>query len=257
MSNTCQFGAVTFKVPHEFKFIAFAGTGDELVGWREDFKLSYLYPVEAQILAKEYLNKNVKLNDLLIYTGGHSKGGNLAVSALMEANMFTRHRVKYAFNFDGPGFLDEEITSKKYKKINKKIRTYNPIESVVGVLLEMDSFKKTISSKNHGVNQHDAYFWEINDNKFKEGKLTKFALDIHKKSIDITKKYSKEQLELFVNTVFNLLDKSGYTLKSELDKVDIKKLIKATHELNHLDKEKKEIIIAILKLIVFGVKEEN
>ena len=57
VNNETQFGAITIKVPKHFKFIAFEGTDDELVGWEENFKMGYMYPIPAQIEAIKYLRK--------------------------------------------------------------------------------------------------------------------------------------------------------------------------------------------------------
>ena len=57
VNHETQFGAITVKVPKHFKFIAFEGTDDELVGWEENFKMGYMYPIPAQEEAINYLNK--------------------------------------------------------------------------------------------------------------------------------------------------------------------------------------------------------
>lgn len=43
-----QFGAITIRLDKHTIFISFEGTEDNLVGWEEDFKMCYLYPVLAQ-----------------------------------------------------------------------------------------------------------------------------------------------------------------------------------------------------------------
>ena len=77
-----QFAAVSFLLPDKSVFVAFRGTDTSLVGWKEDFNMSYLEAVPAQIRAAEYTAEIAwvcRWHKLRI--GGHSKGGNLAAWA--------------------------------------------------------------------------------------------------------------------------------------------------------------------------------
>ncbi len=92
-----QFAAVCFHYDPEqpcrrdtrpFSFIAFRGTDSTLVGWKEDFMISFTRP-KAQLLSAEYA-KNLIEEDAALnpdspgrdwYIAGHSKGGNLAMYA--------------------------------------------------------------------------------------------------------------------------------------------------------------------------------
>ena len=53
-----QFAAVTFRLPSGTLVVAFRGTDDSLVGWKEDFNMAFQYPVPAQVSAAEYLKKS-------------------------------------------------------------------------------------------------------------------------------------------------------------------------------------------------------
>ena len=95
-----QFGAITIRLDKHTIFISFEGTEDNLVGWEEDFKMCYLYPVLAQESAMKYLKKHATLNNFNIYIGGHSKGGNLSMAAGLSANFLTRFKIKKIYNCD-------------------------------------------------------------------------------------------------------------------------------------------------------------
>ena len=84
-SDSMQFGAITMKLDDKRIYVAFAGTDTSLVGWKENFKLAYLYPGLSQKYAGSYLNKTLGWFSHNVYIGGHSKGGNLAISAAMLA----------------------------------------------------------------------------------------------------------------------------------------------------------------------------
>ena len=51
-----QFAALTVRLPHEGIFVAFRGTDDTLVGWKEDFHLAFMEEIPAQRSAVTYLN---------------------------------------------------------------------------------------------------------------------------------------------------------------------------------------------------------
>ena len=54
-----QFGAMSMLLGDGTIYIAFEGTDDSIYGWKEDFKLSYQFPVVAQQKAAEYLDKTI------------------------------------------------------------------------------------------------------------------------------------------------------------------------------------------------------
>ena len=75
-----QFSALTILLPDKTAYIAFRGTDDTIVGWKEDFNLAFLPVVPAQKMAAEYLSAAAAaLPSHPPRVGGHSKGGNLAV----------------------------------------------------------------------------------------------------------------------------------------------------------------------------------
>ena len=72
-----QFSAVTILMPNNQIYVSYRGTDNTLVGWKEDFNMSFKELVPAQTTAKEYLNqvaKKYKRNKIIV--GGHSKGGS-------------------------------------------------------------------------------------------------------------------------------------------------------------------------------------
>ena len=76
-----QFSAITFLLPTGTAFIAFRGTDSSVVGWKEDFNMSFSSEVPAQGAALDYIVRASAALSSPMILGGHSKGGNLAVYA--------------------------------------------------------------------------------------------------------------------------------------------------------------------------------
>ena len=69
--------------------IAFRGTDSTLVGWKEDFNMSFLPVIPSQHDALEYVEQISEHYKGRLYICGHSKGGNLAVYASAFAVSYT------------------------------------------------------------------------------------------------------------------------------------------------------------------------
>ena len=161
-----QFSAVTFY-PNGKIFVAYRGTDDSIAGWREDFRMAFLTPVPAQRHAEEYLSRAAENFDGRIVIGGHSKGGNLALWAALNASDEIAERIDKIYNFDGPGFLENVWESENYARIADKIRTVIPSGSVVGLLLKYDTnYKVTKSTAKSYLHQHDALTWIVEGRNF-------------------------------------------------------------------------------------------
>ena len=50
-----QFSAVTILLPDTTAYVAFRGTDDTIVGWKEDFNMAFLSTIPAQRMAVQYL----------------------------------------------------------------------------------------------------------------------------------------------------------------------------------------------------------
>ena len=89
-----QFSAVTFLLEDGTMYVAFRGTDETMVGWKEDFNMAFLSPVPGQEFAVKYLNMVTARLPRDFYVGGHSKGGNLAVYAAMNCYPQARDRIR-------------------------------------------------------------------------------------------------------------------------------------------------------------------
>ena len=115
--------------------MAFRGTDGTLVGWKEDFNMSFADAVPAQLHAVEYLNRAAALPGVLRLCG-HSKGGNLAVYAAAFCEPDVQERIAAVRSFDGPGFQQAVTEREAFHRVIDRVRTYVPRASVIGLLLE-------------------------------------------------------------------------------------------------------------------------
>ena len=69
-----QFSAITFILSDGTVYVAFRGTDETIVGWKEDFNMAFLSPVPGQAYSVEYLNTVASRILCPFYVGGHSKG---------------------------------------------------------------------------------------------------------------------------------------------------------------------------------------
>ncbi len=156
-----QFAAVTFLLDDGSAFVAFRGTDHTLVGWKEDFNMSFQDTVPAQRLALEYLGQIAQAHPLPLWLGGHSKGGNLAMFAAIHSDRILRQRILGVFNHDGPGFREYVTQNPVYEEMVPKLHTYVPQSSVIGTLLEHEEPYLIVKSSHVGIFQHEFYTWEL------------------------------------------------------------------------------------------------
>ena len=99
-----QFAAMTFLPDDGTMFLAYRGTDNSLVGWKEDFNMTFQQTIPAQRLAQEYIRQAALAYTAPMRVAGHSKGGNLAVFAAARRSVF-HIRVKDLPIFFGTGVV--------------------------------------------------------------------------------------------------------------------------------------------------------
>jgi len=247
-----QFGAITFRLPNGITFVAFEGTDSSVVGWKEDFELMYQYPIASQRLAVEYFDDTLNLFDREIYVAGHSKGGNLAMYAYMNGKSYYKKRVKFVYNFDGPGFLDDIITSSLYQEMSNKLRMYVPKDSVVGMILGHKDYI-VVNSKNKGILQHDAASWECFGGHLVTTSLSKKSAKLEENLKEYLDGMTVEEKENFVKTVFAVFEKSNISNIMQLKEFKISSLLSILKEVSNVPSSTKRNLVAILRMLITGM----
>lgn len=205
-----QFAAMTFLLDDGSMFLSFRGTDNSLVGWKEDFNMTFQQTIPAQRLALQY-TREVALEHLRpMRLGGHSKGGNLAVFAAARSSPMTQQKILEVFNHDGPGFTQYLMGDPGYLAMVPKIRTFVPQSSVIGMLLEHEEPYTVIRSKSVGLLQHDLYTWHVQGKEF----LPVEEITEGSQFVDVTIKtwfaeMTKAEREQLVDVMFALLGSGG------------------------------------------------
>ena len=162
-----QFSAITVLMPDDTIFVSYRGTDNTIVGWKEDFNMSFKSHIASQISAKEYLEIIAKeYPDKKIRIGGHSKGGNIAVYAATFVSNEIKDRIINVYNNDGPGFCEDVIETPEYQETIKKVHTYIPQSSIIGRLMNHKEKYTVVESVQKGIMQHDLYSWQVLGKEF-------------------------------------------------------------------------------------------
>ena len=122
-----QFAAMTFHLHDNVYYIAFRGTDMSLVGWREDFIISYQL-TEGQKKAVAYLDEVIE-EDKQYIVGGHSKGGHLALYGCCHISDEKLARVIHIYNNDGPGLCPEVLRIPCMRDYRKKAVRILPVHT--------------------------------------------------------------------------------------------------------------------------------
>ncbi len=254
-----QFGALTIEIDRNLVYVSFEGTDQMVSGWKEDFMLSYQFPVLSQRRAIDYLNKYFWFRHKKIIVGGHSKGGNLAVISSMYANFLVRDKIIKVYNNDGPGLLKEQIESRYYRDIIPKLIHLIPVDSIVGLLLRHSDNYLVVKSTKKGILSHDLTTWKVKDKELDIGTLSHFSSGLDIVISDWINKYSKERRKDFVESLFMIFKSAN--VESFVDIMEKKSLIvKIIISTKDIDKDTKymlkEFMIAVIKCFRDTKKEE-
>ncbi len=247
-----QFSASAFVTPDRSLFIAYRGTDDSIIGWKENFRMSYLNTIPAQLDAGRFLERIALENPSVpIRIAGHSKGGNLATFASLSASVSVRERITSIFCFDGPGLLGPLTENENYKAFGDRIHTFVPENSVVGLLLSHDENLITVRSGKRGIYQHDAFNWKVNVNKFDTlsdgSKQNLKTAKVIKKWLDANDQATRRE---FCETFFDILQSTGAKTLTDLSLDRLTKAKEMLAAINKLDKDKKKTMTDVLSILI-------
>lgn len=157
--ESLQFAALCFDT-EGFRMLAFRGTDDSLVGWKEDLMMSFTL-TPAQNKARAYVQANLSSHKPN-YICGHSKGGNLALYAGLGLSDLQLGMVEKIYLLDSPGMSPEVIDVSNLPRLAPKVQVILPEFSVVGRMYQADfPHVKVVKSHAELFLGHDVLTWGI------------------------------------------------------------------------------------------------
>lgn len=201
-----QFSAITVHNSKKEMYISFFGTDKSIVGWKEDFNISFMENIPSQTEGVEYTKMIAeKYPRERIRIGGHSKGGNIAIYAAITVPEKVQKRIIDVVNYDGPGFNMKKVNENRGKDILNKIFTFIPQESIFGRIMEHAEKCEIILSNEKGVYQHDIYSWQVlRDKMVRAESLTDESNRINNKITNWLENTTPDQRKIFVDSVFEI-----------------------------------------------------
>lgn len=253
--RTEQFAAMQVDLDDGTTYIAFRGTDDTLIGWHEDFCLSYK-TTESQISAYRYLKEHLK-RFRKYRIGGHSKGGNLALYAVLSYPEVL-DKVINIYSNDGPGinlellsegFMDNlELLKDKYIKIV-------PEFDVIGTIYGFEMNKLVVKSDRFSLIQHDGLSWQVEGTHFIKGRASKDSKLIEKAFISFLAIADFKQREKLVKDLFNTFDEAGVKRISDFDKLGTAGIIKTIMKFGDMNEDSKKVAAILMKCFVSEYKD--
>ena len=245
-----QFSAITFFMDDSTMYIAFRGTDETIVGWKEDFNMAFQFPVPSQEYAAKYLNMVTGKLHNHFFIGGHSKGGNVAIYAAMMCTEPVKKRIIRIYCMDGPGFPKEVLQKKEYAEIEERIVKILPHSSLVGMLFETSDHYKVVESKSFGLLQHNPFSWLLEKGEFIYVKQLSSSQKKKDETLnDWVCALSCEDRKIFVDTLYQII--SASKAENLIDfSADLKKsmngMIEAMKEINP---ETRRTLKKVIKLL--------
>ena len=157
-----QFAAMIFSLPElDYHQLVFRGTDDSVIGWKEDFQLTYSREIPAHRSAKTFLEDHLPNLSGHITVSGHSKGGNLALYSAVQSSTSLREKIAELLLLDSPGLMKSLLEKPSYQELKARMTVIRPQDSVVGVMLYWDRPAQLVAAEGIGFAQHNALTWEV------------------------------------------------------------------------------------------------
>ena len=178
--KTLQFAAMCFDISSSMRYVCFRGTDTTLIGWKK------------------------------LIIGGHSKGGNLALYAAMNASNRIKKRMIAIYNNDGPEINPQFFDEHKFRSIEDRYIQIVVEEDEIGQIFHMDHEQRIILSSEKRAYAHDPYSWLVCGNHFVLGeKLTGRSVKMKRNFDAFLSETSPQERKEFADQLFVSFMKVG------------------------------------------------
>ena len=242
-----QFSAMCLDLPDGTTCVAFRGTDNTVVGWREDFDMAYTTRVPAQEAAILYLRRAAALSKRPLRLAGHSKGGNLAVYAATFASKRVQDRIESIWSYDGPGLNRETSQTEGYQRIRDKIHSFIPQTSIIGLLMEYYEPYTVVHSTASGISQHDPMTWKVYGPRFETlPAVDQTAIVVRDTFHEWLQNSTPEQRAAFVDALFGMVETTKVTRMSELTSEKLKSMLTMVGNRREVDPEMRRVFTRLM-----------
>lgn len=246
-----QFSAVCFSCDNKVTYVVFRGTDDTIIGWKEDLNMALFTPIPSQREGEKYISKISKSTKDKFIVAGHSKGGNIAIYTALNTSDVIKKRILSVFSYDGPGFKDTYLEKFRNDVVVGKITTILPNKSFIGRIFDIIGEYRIVTSRDKGIQQHDAFTWKLLGTKFiTTDKFEQPSDNFHELLKVWVSKLTPMERRDFVDSFYKILTLNG---AETLTDITNKKLKFLTSLIMQKGTDKKIVFDAIMKLI----KEKN
>ena len=252
-----QFSALTAYLTEDTTHVVFRGTDESIIGWKEDFNMTFMTPIPAQVKAVDYLHYAAERIRGTFSVGGHSKGGNLAVYSAMKCSDLVRGRISVIYSQDGPGFTKETLAEADFEAIKDRIEKFVPRSSIVGMLLQTHEHYRVVEARSIGILQHDPFNWVVEDADFvyRDDVAGRYVISDEAVN-EWADRADPGEMKVFVDKVYSVFVEAGINDLHDFKGNAATFMAKAGHVLAGLDGEDRRRIKAVLSVLADSVKDQ-
>lgn len=241
-----QFAAMIFSLPElDYQHIVFRGTDDSVIGWKEDFQLTYSREIPAHRSAMTFLEDHLPNLSGRITVSGHSKGGNLALYSAVQSSTSLREKIAELLLLDSPGLMKSLLEKPSYQELKARMTVIRPQDSVVGVMLYWDRPAQLVAAEGIGFAQHNALSWEVDlaTNDFvHEDQPTELSQRLEETFQEWIETLPKQQLKQVCDLVFDTILDSGIESLDDIGIQALPQIGQMLQEFGNLSDKQKKVL---------------
>lgn len=241
-----QFAAMIFSLPElDYHQLVFRGTDDSVIGWKEDFQLTYSREIPAHRSAMTFLEDHLPNLSGRITVSGHSKGGNLALYSAVQSSTALREKIAELLLLDSPGLMKSLLEKPSYQELKAKMIVIRPQDSVVGVMLYWDRPAQLVAAEGIGFAQHNALTWEVdlttNDFAY-EDQPTDLSQRLEETFQEWIETLPNQELKQVCDLFFDTILDSGIESLDDIGIKTLPKLGQLLQEFGNLTDQQKKVL---------------
>lgn len=241
-----QFAAMIFSLPElDYHQLVFRGTDDSVIGWKEDFQLTYSREIPAHRSAMTFLEDHLPNLSGHITVSGHSKGGNLALYSAVQSSTSLREKIAELLLLDSPGLMKSLLEKPSYQELKARMTVIRPQDSVVGVMLYWDRPAQLVAAEGIGFAQHNALSWKVdlaaNDFAY-EDQPTELSQRLEETFQEWIETLPNQELKQVCDLVFDTILDSGIESLDDIGIQALPQIGQMLQEFGNLSDKQKKVL---------------